>query len=279
MRKKELINLLFLLLLFNVKSAFSQKTELGFMVGPSYYYGDIVNTFQPLTAGIAASAFARYHLSMRTSVRANLSYGLIRGSDDIESNSEWQRVRNMDFRTHIIEGSGIMEYNLRPDENRGRRVKTSYIPYIFGGIGFIYFESYRDNPITGESVALRPLQLDGTNYAPIAICVPFGYGMRFYMNRNWTIGFEIGARWTSTSQLDNVDGQSIYPAAENLPSDLARLMYDPSVRERARPGKPRGKIDFINDLYVLSGVTLSYRIWPTGVRPLGGKLIPCPRIF
>lgn len=278
-------HVLIIVFFFVAPKAWSQKTEVGLLFGPTYYYGDIVNTFQPLTAKLGGSAFVRYHLDSRFGVRANFSFAQIGGSDEHPSNSEWQNRRNLTFKCNIFEVALLGEYNLVADDNKGRRVKTANIPYVFAGVGYTYFETYRDNPVTGEkNVSLRPLMLDGTSYQPFAISVPFGIGTRYYLNKNWTVGAEIGIRWTSTSQLDNVDGNSLWPSPETLPSDLARQMLDPSIplangSKLGQPGRERGKIEYINDIFLISGVTVSYRIWPKGVRKYGGKAIRCPRFY
>lgn len=264
-----------------------QKTEIGFVAGPSYYYGDIVNSFQPEELSRpGVSVFLRYHLDPRLALRGNFGFAMIGGSDSYSGNTPWQKSRNMSFKGFVTEVSGIAEFNLIPDKNKGRRVKTPFIPYVFAGFGFIYFESYRDNPVTGDkNVFLRPLQLDGTSYAPIAVTVPLGIGARYYLTRNWTIGVEFGPRWTSTSQLDNIDGNSVYPAIGDLPNQTAREMYDPGLPDpitgikAGRVGRERGKIEYINDLYFIGGITVSYRIWPRGVRSYGGRAIRCPRFY
>lgn len=267
----------------SAKLLFAQKSEVGLLVGPSYYYGDIVNTFQPLSARVGGSFFYRYHLDPQLSIRGNAAFLQIGGKDE-NSNTDWQKRRNMSFVSNIFEVSAVGEYNFIPDRNKGRRVRDPLIPYAFLGVGGIYFESYRQNPATGENVLLRPLQLDGTSYAPIAIVVPFGFGARYYLSSTLIVGIEVGFRWSSSSQLDNVDGASTYPSPEQLPSDLARAMFDPSVplpngSKLGQPGRPRGKIDYINDIYVLSGVSISYRLWPKGVKKYGGKAIRCPRFY
>lgn len=268
-----------------------QKTEVGGILGLSYYWGDIVNDFQPATMKPGGSFFIRYHMDPRLALRASLSYAKLGGEDAASKNSEFQRRRNLSFETNVIELAAVAEFNLIPDKNKGRRLRTFLVPYVYGGLGVFYFDPTAVNPITGQEVRLRPLKLEGTSYSPIAMCIPLGVGTRFYLTRNWQIGFDLGMRYSLSSHIDDVDGQSTYPMPEELTSDDQRIMYNPDpvrialIRETGstevwgRNGKPRGKNELISDVYFIYGVSLSYRIWPKGARSYGGRAIRCPRFY
>lgn len=274
--------LFFLFCLFS--RVYAQKSEVGGLIGPSYYWGDIVNNIQMPNIRIGGSVFYRYHYSPKIAFRANLSYARIRGADSISRGSSWQINRNLSFWTDIYELSGVVEYNLIPDNNKGRRVKTRSIPYVFGGIGIFHFNPKANNPITGEVNELQPLKLNGNSYSLNAICIPLGVGYRFYLNRRWQIGLEVGMRYSLSSYIDDVNGKSTYPNQETLKSDEARIMYSPTERRiesiRAQgntyvagpDGKERGKNEYISDVYFITGVTVSYRLWP-------GLSVRCPRIY
>jgi hypothetical protein len=251
----------------------AQKIELGMLAGGSYYYGDIVNySFQPESIKPAGGVFIRYHITPSLSLRGNLMYCRIFGADSnltYSNDTKWQKERNLAFYSDIFELSGIFEYNLIADENKGRKIRDRFIPYVFGGIGVFYFEPKAIHPITGQPIALRPLKLDGTSYSPVAYAMPLGAGIRVYVNKNWQIGLEFGMRFTTTSHLDDIDGSSKYPNPEKLASDDARIMASRN-KNSLNPvtqmvpnisGKPRGKIDYITDIYFINGVTVSYRFW------------------
>jgi Domain of unknown function (DUF6089) len=282
----------FILICFAVASTLrAQKAEFGTLAGGSYYYGDIVNYgFQPKSVGPGMGVFLRYHLNPKMALRANLMYCRIQGADsNLASTPEtkWQRTRNLAFYSDIIEVSGIIEYNLIQDVSNSKKIGNRLVPYVFGGIGLFYFEPMAIHPLTGKAIALRPLQLEGTRYLPVAIAVPLGAGMRLYVNGNWQIGIELGLRVTSTSHLDDITGASVYADPENLPNDDARIMAVRNANSldaetqiaSSFAGKPRGKIGYINDLYVIGGITLSYRLWPQGGSGIEGKAIRCPRFY
>ena len=217
-------------------------------------------------------------------------YCKVQGADsnlDLSSDSKWQKERNLAFYSDVIEVSGMVEYNLIPDLNKGRKMYTRFVPYVLGGIGLFYFDPKAIHPITGKPISLRPLRTDGTSYLPVAIALPIGVGVRYYLSKNWQIGFELGTRLTSTSRLDDVVGDSKYPNPESLSSDDARIMSvrnQNSINKETQiattfEGKPRGKIDYITDIYLIYGVTVSYRIWPKGARAYSGKAVRCPRFY
>ncbi|MES2778427.1 MAG: DUF6089 family protein [Bacteroidota bacterium] len=250
-----------------------QKLELGMLAGLSYYYGDIANyNFQPESLKPAAGVILRYHLSPSFTLRGNAMYCRIFAADSnlkTTDDTQWQRFRNLAFYSDVYELSGMVEYNIIADKNRGKTVRSRVIPYVFGGVGLFYFEPKAIHPITGNPVALRPLQLDGSSYSPIAYAMPVGLGLRIYANKNWVIGLEFGMRLTTTSHLDDIDGSSRYPNPESLISDDARIMASRNNNSMNHTtqmvpnfsGKPRGKIDYITDIYFINGITVSYRFW------------------
>lgn len=270
-------------------NSYAQKSEIGIIAGGSYYYGDIVNTLQLGTVKVGGSFFMRYHLNPRLAIRGNLSYAQLGGSDAGGNSTEWQKFRNLSFTTDIIEFSGVAEYNLLEDKNKGRRLRTPFIPYVYGGVGLFHFNPKAINPVSGQEVALRPLALNGKVYSPYALCIPFGAGFRYYLNRNWQIGLDLGIRYSLSSYIDDVAGNSFYPQIADLNSDDARVLYNPNQSRIARikagegnniggsNGKKRGKNEIISDMYVIGGVSISYRIWPRGARSYGGRRIRSPR--
>lgn len=268
----------------------AQRAEFGMLAGGSYYYGDIVNSFQPKSVGPGLGILFRYHLNSKMALRANFMYCRVMGADSnlaFNSETKWQKARNLAFYSDIIEVSGMIEYNLINDNNRGKLISSHFVPYVFGGVGLFYFEPMAINPVTGKAIALRPLQLEGASYSPVAIAFPLGGGMRFYITQNWQIGVEVGLRVTSTSHLDDITGTSTYPDPEILPNDNARVMSvrnTNSVNKETQmtctfAGKPRGKIDYITDMYAIGGVTVSYRLWPVAKKGSEGKTTGCPRFF
>lgn len=266
--------------------SYAQKTEIGILLGGSYYYGDIVNTVGIQSQAIhgAGGVFFRKHLSKKVCFRVNLMYARLGAADSNltpSAETNFQLNRNLAFYADVFEVSGVVEYNLIQDHNKGRRIKNRFIPYVYGGIGAFYFEPKAIHPVTGKPISLRPLKLDGTSYSPIALAVPLGVGFRYYLNKNWQLGFDLGMRLTSTSHLDDITGTSLYQDPATLASEDARIMMDRSdgAMYSAGGGK-RGKIRYITDIYFIGGVTLTYRLWPNGAGGgFRGAAVRCPRFY
>jgi hypothetical protein len=270
--KITLILSIYIVLIYPQKNL-AQSINIGLFSGGSYYYGDIVNySLQSESVKPSLGLFASYQVSPSISVRANLMYCRVFGADsNLKGNSsetKWQRDRNLAFYSDIFEVSGVMEYNFIKDNTKGGDVRNRYIPYAFVGIGSFYFEPKAIHPITGDPIELRPLKLNGVSYSPIALDIPLGIGFRCYVNSDLQIGLEMSARYTSTSYLHDIDGKAKYPDASNLPNDDARIMVSRN-KNSMNPitqigsnfsGKPRGKIDYINDLFFVYGITVLYKI-------------------
>ncbi|MFI5220721.1 MAG: DUF6089 family protein [Bacteroidia bacterium] len=275
-----------ILSLLILAKANAQKLEIGILGGGSYYYGDIVNEWEPQAISYSAGVFARYHLSENMAIKGFFGYCKVVGSDS-NSTSEWQQKRNLSFWADIVEGSVQFEYSLVKDITRGRRLRNRVIPYVFAGIGGMYFWNYGPAPVpwsgggVGSTVPLWGLGDGGVIYNQFAVTLPFGVGVRVKVSQSVNIGFEFGARYTTTSYIDDVAGPSekfVDPSL--LKYDISRKMvYGPSKIEGwAYPGKQRGKIA-ISDMYFIYGLTLSYRLGLSGGGGYRGKAIRCPRFY
>lgn len=250
----------------------AQYVDIGALAGGSYYYGDIVNyTFEPKSIKPSFGIFARYQMTPKLSLRANLMYCRLFGADSNLKETEstkWQKSRNLAFYSDVYEASGILEYNFIKDNTNSNYVRNRFIPYSFGGIGVFYFDPKAIHPISGDPISLRPLKLNGVSYSPVSMAIPFGVGIRCYINGTWQVGLEMGIRYTFTTFLDDISGDATYPSPETLPNDDARIMVSRNQNSMNQTtqmvtnfgGKPRGKIDYINDLYYIYGITISYRI-------------------
>lgn len=273
--------ILTILLTFSALHGFSQKLEMGLLLGGSYYYGDVVNEIEVSTIGPAGAVFLRYHMNDRFALRGTGAFARVSGDDKLSS-SPWQQNRNWAFFTDIIEGSLQLEYNLIEDRNSGRKIRNPFIPYVFAGVGAFYFKPQTDH--FGGAQSLAPLMTSGVKYEQIAAAIPIGVGFRYYISKQIQLGFEIGFRYTTTSYIDDIGGTDKYvdPATTPFPA-LVESLYSRSPSNR-NVGDARGKMGYttlkLNDSYIVGGLTLSYRFSKGGGgRGFGGKAIRCPRFY
>ena len=275
--------LTFLILGSVIADTKAQKIEVGVLVGGSYYYGDIVNDWQPNTISNAAGVFLRYHLSENLTVKGFGGYCRIGGADSNSTGSTYQKHRNLAFWADVFEGSVQFEYSFVKDITRGRRLRNRFIPYVFAGLGAFWFNNYANDPLYPLIPAkLWQLGTSGIVYDRFAVCIPFGAGVRYKITSNINIGLEVGIRYTLTSWLDDVGGTSTsFVPQKQLLYEQSRRMSDRSVEQQyLYTGVQRGKIA-TNDIYVMGGLTLSYRFGTSGGGGGGyrGRAIRCPRFY
>ncbi|MBL4678222.1 MAG: outer membrane beta-barrel protein [Mucilaginibacter sp.] len=233
-------------------TARAQTWEVGGSVGASAYIGDLNtnNLFKP--SGGYGGVFVKRNFDRYLGLRLNFVYGQISG-DDSKSSIEQFRQRNLSFTDPLTELSLTLDFNFMsyiPDAG-----KNKYTPYVFLGLGGT---SYAPRTMYNQQqISLRHLQTEGTPYGSTALVVPFGAGFKYNISGKWTLGAELGYRYTNTDFLDDVSG--VYKAFADPNSESARFA-DRSGEVGAGPaivGSQRG--DFKpRDFYSYFGLTLSY---------------------
>ncbi len=276
----KLIKLLavFILITLNHLHVKAQQIEIGMLLGTSHYIGDLSdeklnfsNTY------FAASLFGRYNFSNKIAIKGMAAYGRISG-DDKQSNLLTSKLRNLNFYTDIYEFSLHFEYNLLKNDLRNLHSRP-FIPYVFGGIGVFKFNPKTE--LAGTIYELQPLKTEGQGstvyneikqYNLTEISFPFGLGFRTRISDAFYVGFETGLRFTTTNYLDDVGGKygdnNVVKANSGaIGAALADRSWEvnglgtPSFKE----GDLRSdKKTFQNDLYLISGITLTYIIRSKG---------------
>ena len=260
------------------------------------YFGDLVprTSFTSFRFGATRPnlGFSYMHrFSPRLSGRVGLSYGRISGSDNLsadvnDNDASYRFYRNLSFRNDIVEASGVAIIDLF--ENRGTYLKRREIaPYVFAGVAAFYHNPKAD--YKGEVVALQPLGTEGqrkgggfegrTPYNRLQISVPFGAGVRYKLDRQYDIGFEIGWRKTFTDYLDDVSSTyaDLSGASEqtraladrsNEDGQIDRLPVDLQRKYAGfgSSGQKRGT-DNEDDWYIVSGFNFSYILTPKQKSP------------
>jgi hypothetical protein len=286
----------------------AQGNEFGLSLGLSTFFGDLGganNIGRPLFFDFESSEVRpvvslvyRYSLSKYFASKLMVSYTVIGADDKLLSpgavgEPEWFRwYRNLNFRSHIIEGAFMMEVNLLRFSPGYR--KTPFTPYLMGGVGVFNF-----NPkgyYNGQWVELQPLRTEGQGfpgypdrqlYKLTQVCFPVGFGVRWNVGKNFIMGYEYGDRITLTDYVDDVStsyvAQADFDAFFAGDPATAALAYDLSVQSEGvdpdgsysnitAPGQQRGDPNDL-DQYIFTGViSLTYFLgegapfWPTRVR-------------
>ena len=269
--KLNTVLLIITLLVFNFASTaqqFKPNTEVGLILGTSYYLGDL-NTTHFNQSSATAGLVIRKNIDKRFVYKAEVMYLNIK-SDERQSSDTIALNRGLHFRSPIYELSGQIEFNFLPYQS-GNPLYT-WTPFVYTGISIFSFNPQAEN-INGEWIDLQELGTEGqgtttefngntrSKYSLIQFAIPIGGGLKIAVNENFNIVLEYGARKTFTDYLDDVSttyaGPNINGSWPVEMSDLAQQMSDPNgthVKDEQR-GNPDKK-----DWYSFAGITLSFKL-------------------
>lgn len=242
----------------------AQSLSCGVGVGAANYNGDLVPQIVVLSETQATiHAFAQYQLVPHLHLRGSLCWARVSGSDTHSPNAA-NRLRNLSFRSPIVEGSLLLVADLLPSDSR-------IVPYLAGGGALFWFnpKAYYQN----QWVALQPLGTEGQGldntlpryYQRWQIALPIGMGLRYQTDKGWQIGLEMLQRKLFTDYLDDVSTQ--YHANADLAERrgaLAAALADRSAELTANgapvfmAGEVRGSPNS-KDWYFTLAVTFAYR--------------------
>jgi len=249
---------------------FFTGTEYGIAAGGSEYFGDLNQNYGFHYVRPCGGGFIRYQLNPFISVKGVMNYAHV-GYDDAYSSNPFNKLRNLNFQSDVIELAAQAEFNFFRFETG--ELGSRFTPYLTGGIGTFYY-----NPYTywhGEKYYLRKLGTEGQNlpgysdrkYSNFSVCFPIGFGVKYWVRPGFNIGCEIADRLTLTDYLDDVSstyvGASKFPTFPNAPNP-AYYLQDRSIESSpdnplGRAGKQRGDAS-TKDQYMLFMINLSFQL-------------------
>ena len=283
MNRKMLIVFLAAILTLSAKAQeeYIQKGEFGFSIGAAHYFGDLntraaINRPKP-----AIGIFFRKQFGNYVGLRIGAHYAQL-GYSDTYSKNEYQKTRNLSF------NSNIWEIALQGDFNFFKFIPSdpdhAFTPYVTLGVGLFSYDPYAY--LNGKKEFLRPLGTEGQNtgylgrkqYSTMAVCIPFGVGIKYNISQKVNLAIEVCHRFTTTDYLDDVSttyagaGRGLYNETNNsFPLDAlgqpttAFLLQDRSyeIDPAAKPlgiqGRQRGWSKQ-KDQYIIAEIGLSFNI-------------------
>ena len=264
----KIITLLITTLVFSFTAKtqqFKPNTEIGLLLGASYYLGDLNTSHfnQPLGA---SGLIIRQNIDKRFVYKAEAMYLNLR-SDERESDDTIALNRGLHFRSPVYELSGQLEFNFLPYQP-GNPLYT-WTPFIYTGISLFHYNPQAENK-NGEWVNLQELGTEGQGtsefterdkYSLIQFAIPIGGGFKIAVNEYFNIILEYGVRKTFTDYLDDVS--TTYPGPKKngtWPVEMteeAQQMSDPlGIHSQ---GIQRGDQEK-KDWYSFVGATLSFKL-------------------
>jgi hypothetical protein len=253
----------------SAQDAVVQEGEFGIGLGVGHYFGDLNTRAKMNRVKMAGSIFFRKNLGNYIALRVGASFAQLGYSDKYNTHNQYMYLRNLSFNTKV------WELTLQGDFNFFRFMPGDpafgFTPYITLGAGIFSYDPYAY--LRGRKVPLRPLGTEGqasSPYSSMAICIPFGGGVKYAINDKVNIGFEVLHRFTNTDYLDDVS--TVYPDPavfplnpDGSPSD-GFLLYDRSyefgepigVKGRQR-GMSKQKDQFVTLMFHVTFNLQSYR--------------------
>ena len=168
----------------------SQTYEVGGMIGGANYIGDVGRTNYIAPNSLAFGGIFKWNRSARHSFRASVLVANIEGND-ADSNQERRQQRGLSFSNTLTEVSVGLEYTFW-DFNlySGKPVST---PYLYTGLTYFWYDALYQNPDDGII----------KKYGGASdIAIPMVVGYKTSLANRFVLGFEIGARYTFTDDLD-----------------------------------------------------------------------------
>jgi hypothetical protein len=282
--------ILLLIFLLPLSTLAQQKLNVTFLGGFANYSGDLQEKrFTLDQAGVAFGAGLSYELAPKLLARGQLAFGKVKAADKYSTDDKL-RQRNLSFGSSIIETSLVFDYSFFDLQSH------TATPYIFAGGSLFGFNPYTTDSL-GNKVFLAQLGTEGQGlaeypdrkfYKKIQLSIPFGIGVRFRVNDNTWLGYEIGIRKTFTDYLDDVSktyvDQNLLIA--NGRRQAASLAFrSDELKDNTLPYPPANAVrggEKFKDWYYFSGITLSI-----GILNEDGKLFrrrtnrgstECPRV-
>ena len=261
------ISLASLCMLFCNQQLKAQAIELGYQIGGSNYWGDLAPKIVLSETNLSSGLFARLNLSNSFAWKNELNFHNVSGTDQ---NFEINKSRNLNFHSKITEFASVIEFNF---DKYGTGVLDKKITsYFFGGLSYFRFNPQTE--INGNTVDLATYQTEDVAYSKSAMAIPFGMGVKWMVNKNFALEWQIGFRKTFTDYIDDVS--TVYPDIDaKLASGLvAGTLADRSIESNHgtplnKQGFRRGNPDY-NDWFMSSTFSICYRI---------NSRVKCARVF
>jgi hypothetical protein len=256
------------------QDAIVQEGEFGIGLGASHYFGDLNTRARINRAKMAATIFFRKNLGNYIAVRVGASFAQLGYSDQYNTHNTYMYSRNLSFNTKVWELSLQGDFNFfrfMPGEP-----EYSFTPYITFGAGVFSYDPYAY--LRGQKIPLRQLGTEGQGsslypdrkqYSSMAICIPFGGGIKYALNERMNIAFEVLHRFTNTDYLDDVSKTYVDPAAfppnpdgststALLMSDRSYEIGEPIGTPNRQRGNSKQKDQFVTAMFHITFNLQSY---------------------
>ncbi|NUM49832.1 MAG: hypothetical protein HUU48_01835 [Flavobacteriales bacterium] len=210
----------------------------------------------------------RYHLLKDLRVKGQFTYIRLNGNDALTKEPA-RNFRNLRFRSPVIELTAVGEYYLMQEKSghlfklRGVKGRKGFKWNIYATAGLGVFWFNPKGPLNGKWYALQPLQTENVRYSRINVAIPFGFGVRHTIDKQWSVNFELIMRKTFTDYIDDVstDYQD-YNTILQERGLVAAYFSDPGGQGKhpwTQAGEQRGDPSD-KDAYISAIISVNYKL-------------------
>lgn len=181
-------------------------SELGLGLGGTNYKGEVSPQYQLQNNRPAFTVFYRQDISAPVTLRVGLTYGGLRARDtNVEGANgtppPLQNYRQVSLKGHVLELSGVVEYNFLDYHQRTDQHRVHMSPYLFAGLAGFYANTTTES----QNALLQPdFNRSGSK---LSVAIPAGVGLKIALSEHINLGAEVGVRKTFTDQLDHLGDQ------------------------------------------------------------------------
>ena len=179
-----------ILTILTTLSAGAQTYEIGGMLGGTNYIGDIGRTNYVYPNSFAFGGIFKWNRSARHSFRGSILVADIRG-DDADASDPRRTQRGYSFKNTITELSVGIEYTFW--EFNMHKGEPQSAPYLYTGLTYFGY-----NALFKRRNDTEIREYDNAS----SIAIPMVVGYKMSVGTKMVLGFEIGARYTFTDDLD-----------------------------------------------------------------------------
>ena len=239
------------------------RNEIGIALGGSQYFGDLNDSYGLKTVTPAGGIYVRRRMNGYISLKIVANYTRV-GYDDKYNSDPFEKERNLNFKSDVIEGALQAEFNFFKFITGD--TYNRWTPFLTGGVGAFYYNPY--TTLDGTRYYLRPLGTEGQlagyagrKYGSVAACFPIGLGFKFWITGGVNLTLELADRLTTTDYLDDVSSTYV-GASKFTPNTPAYILQDRSVETNpsgplGTAGKQRGNTAS-KDQYFMALLSMSW---------------------
>lgn len=209
-------------------------------VGAAGVKSDICGSIGCNDFGPAVSVGALYKLTPNFGISGTIDYVKL-GANEKDA----RQTRNISFESEVLAFSATAVFNLWDSYAGSGNYRSSRkrfaVPYIRGGVGAVYYTP-TSFPGQGNLDDSQTTYDPEREYPAIAAVIPFGGGIRFRINNEFSIAPELMYQITTTDFLDNIGPRLGNPNnKDHYGMAIVKLQYTPVLKNKIFSNKPQSR--------------------------------------